>query len=989
MSSIFYSDGGTQPIFSLKPGNAPDLQSTTKSNSGIFKASGGGGLGIHVPVTQTDAGQIVADGGTVQFFAGAALTGGSTLTANGGKLLLSGGGATMRVTDISNQGYWLVQDGAVASLGGTRLSNGGTFNVGGYTGGSGWGTLRLVSNVHLSGTGNLLLSPGIVDSPGGFTLTNDAGQSIHGYGSLNASLINDGTILADQGGQALTLGGPLQVNNAQIKAVNSGFLDIRTTVTQAGQGKITADDASTVRMYNGSAIVSGITATGAGGGFFVSGGGVGVTLTDCTNQGEWLVQDGSVVSLAGSSFANRGTFTIGGYTGGSGWGTLRLGADIVVSGTGTMLLSPGIIDSPAGYTLINQGGHTLRGYGEIRSGLLNSGVIDADRIGNLVLTAAAKSNQGTLKASNGRTLEIRTTINQAAGGKIQADGGFVWLDNGAIITGGLLESPNGGKFHSDSRTVTLTDTTNRGWLFGQNCARFLLTGSTFTNDGTFEIGGYTGGCGVAEIRPVAGLVLQGEGTVLLQPGYINGDTSGTLVNGAGHTIRGGYGRIFGNVVLDNRGTLEAFNGTLDLDAGPVQFVGNTLTGGSWKATNGALNINGAAAVTINQANVFLTGSGTLPQINALADNRGLFALAGGKIFTTGGALIDSGTITVDSASRLNVNGAYAAAAGSVTRIDGQFSSVGTATIQGMLSGRGTTGDIILGGSGTVAPGASSGVLTTGNLTVQQGAAYNWEYRNATDFDLVRVTGALDLGSAQLQLNITLLDGATAPDTIKLFEFGSLASPVTKSQILLPKYWSYRSIDTTGNQLSLVGVVYDSTSKLTVTFASPTLPKGGGYVAIADNSTNPPVITTCTGSPNPCVTSHLDGASLVLTPYPDGDSLFSSWSVGCSGSGSCRITLAGDQGATATFSFVKPAMMEGVQSQYFDTLQAAYDAAPLSGAVIRTRMFTFPAVKLNQSKNITIRGGYAPNYVERTGYTLLQGKLTVVNGSVVMERLMVK
>ena len=124
------------------------------------------------------------------------------MTANDGKLYLTGQNATLGLADFTNGGYWLVQDGSITNLGGTLFTNNGTFNVGGYTGGSGWGRVRLIANVQLSGTGDLLLSPGIIDSPLGFPLTNADGQSIHGRGEINSSVINNATVLADQGGIA-------------------------------------------------------------------------------------------------------------------------------------------------------------------------------------------------------------------------------------------------------------------------------------------------------------------------------------------------------------------------------------------------------------------------------------------------------------------------------------------------------------------------------------------------------------------------------------------------------------------------------------------------------------------------------------------------------------------------------------------------------------------------------------------------------------------
>ena len=63
---------------------------------------------------------------------------------------------------------------------------------------------------------------------------------------------------------------------------------------------------------------------------------------------------------------------------------------------------------------------------------------------------------------------------------------------------------------------------------------------------------------------------------------------------------------------------------------------------------------------------------------------------------------------------------------------------------------------------------------------------------------------------------------------------------------------------------------------------------------------------------------------------------------------------------------------------------------LTSVVIKSRKFTFvESLTLTDPINVTLKGGYAPNYVDRPGYTLLQGKLTVWKGSLVTDRLTVK
>jgi len=225
--------------------------------------------------------------------------------------------------------------------------------------------------------------------------------------------------------------------------------------------------------------------------------------------------------------------------------------------------------------------------------------------------------------------------------------------------------------------------------------------------------------------------------------------------------------------------------------------------------------------------------------------------------------------------------------------------------------------------------------------------------------------------------------------------GSVTLGITTTGLLPGNYQHSLVITATGAENSPVTIPVTLTVgqhdyTLTVNFASPTTPtKGDGYVAITNNATAPPTIITCTGTPNPCLNLFHAGSPLLLTAYPNDDSLFTSWSGACSG-GSCSVTMSANQDVTATFSYVKPAMVDGATPQYYDTLQEAYNNAPSTGGVIKARKFTFvEMLALDKGKQVTIKGGYAPNYADRPGFTLLQGKLTVGTGSLVTERLTVK
>jgi hypothetical protein len=95
------------------------------------------------------------------------------------------------------------------------------------------------------------------------------------------------------------------------------------------------------------------------------------------------------------------------------------------------------------------------------------------------------------------------------------------------------------------------------------------------------------------------------------------------------------------------------------------------------------------------------------------------------------------------------------------------------------------------------------------------------------------------------------------------------------------------------------------------------------------------------------------------------------------------------GVTANFSYVKPARTSGTPYNYFLTLHDAYIDAAQSDGIIYGRDFSFGEnINLTTNTAIKIKGGYDINYQNQTGYSQLKS-LTVSNGSVVVERLIIK
>ncbi|HBA72555.1 MAG TPA: hypothetical protein DCZ63_10370 [Geobacter sp.] len=93
--------------------------------------------------------------------------------------------------------------------------------------------------------------------------------------------------------------------------------------------------------------------------------------------------------------------------------------------------------------------------------------------------------------------------------------------------------------------------------------------------------------------------------------------------------------------------------------------------------------------------------------------------------------------------------------------------------------------------------------------------------------------------------------------------------------------------------------------------------------------------------------------------------------------------------TATFDYVQPARTS--TTSYFDTLSAAYAALPVStGGTIQARQFTFVEnPNLNRSIPVILLGGFNPAYTDNSGYTTIQGTLTVTLGSLTADRVVIR
>lgn len=146
-------------------------------------------------------------------------------------------------------------------------------------------------------------------------------------------------------------------------------------------------------------------------------------------------------------------------------------------------------------------------------------------------------------------------------------------------------------------------------------------------------------------------------------------------------------------------------------------------------------------------------------------------------------------------------------------------------------------------------------------------------------------------------------------------------------------------------------------------------------------------TTCTNGT--CIYNSNVGTMINLTQSASNGSRFSGWGGACTDTGSCAVPMNTlFQSVTALFEPLPNARILG-NPHVYGLLQSAYNDAA-TGAVIQAKGLTFAEnLTMDTSKDVTLAGGFDPDFLTQADYTILQGILSVGQGSIVLERLIIE
>ena len=191
---------------------------------------------------------------------------------------------------------------------------------------------------------------------------------IHGYGTVNVALTNNGTVSADSSGHTLTVSNSADINNSIFQATGGGTLDINASVDNTN-GTIKADGAGSVVILD-SGTVTGGTLTTLNGGLIQGSGG---TLNNLTNAGT-VTFNNNVLYLEGT-INNSGVIQSDSNTATSGYLYVPASQTATLTGGGSVQLnksSSNINGANSNSQLVNQD-NLIHGYGQINIALVNNG----------------------------------------------------------------------------------------------------------------------------------------------------------------------------------------------------------------------------------------------------------------------------------------------------------------------------------------------------------------------------------------------------------------------------------------------------------------------------------------------------------------------------------------------------------------------------------------------------------------------------------------
>ena len=686
------SGGNWNDALNWDPNNVPDAPSEVA----VFPAEGGTfdtNLNTSVNIGGLD---FLNSYATLILAGSLTVSGEGAIVENQGTIRSGGGTSLTGLVHNATEGLIEVKPGHAIYLYGPTVTNDGTMRINPDQSSTDAYLYIAAAGMTIDGSGELVLSTGGTPADANLaswygSFYNGADHTIRGEGRVSTSLHNYGTISGDVPGRALVLVSEAKTNEGTFEATGGGTLQILNgPITQTAVGRIFANG-GTVEL-NGASVTSGRLESAMGSAVRTTG---TTYLYGITNEGEYELAGGTACYLYGPTVTNDGTMTINADATDTNTYLYIASYNLALEGSGDIVLqAPGnganaqVADW---YGSFVQGPlHTIHGSGTIGVAFSNDGLVSGDDpAGALVLSGAAKTNQGTLDSSSGGTLTISgVQITQTGAGRIVAGtGATTQLTGGARVISGGLENL-GGTLETVGTTFLEGVSVAGEYDLGDGTTTYIYGAST--NDGTIVV--HDGGSAPNTVLYVAtyGARLDGSGDLDLRASGELEDAAiysyyGSLIQGPAHTIHG-TGRI--DVTLTNEGTVVADDegGVLQLNAeaktnkglmaatngGTLLLTSTNVTqdGGRFLADGGTVEIGASATVTggsFETANDGVTSTSGTSYLHSVTNEGRLDHNAGAVVFFYEN-MANNGTWTVNPAGTTATTVIYTATYGG--RLDG-------------------------------------------------------------------------------------------------------------------------------------------------------------------------------------------------------------------------------------------------------------------------------------------------------------------------------
>jgi hypothetical protein len=496
-----------------------------------------------------------------------------------------------------------------------------------------------------------------------------------GTGTANSGTINVGGAST----AALQVGAGHNINNTggTINIANGSFVNqFGSTIT--GGTINTSGSGALVAFNNGGNFLSGVTLNGV----------LNMSATGIERLANGLTLNGTVDIGQNSILAPQGDQTIGGN------GTIRFLNDGSASNrlnveAGNLTLGGGVTVRGAGGIIGNQN------FAGGAATLTNNGSILADVAGASVTLAVSglTTNNGTLAAQNGGTLNLNSAVTGTSGSQIVAGAGSTVLQNGVTLSGAMNLVGTGSFRASNSGNNFLSGVALAGTLDLASATGIERAGSGLAfNNATINIGNNS------ILAPQGDQTLSGTGSIVFADASGSNRLNveaGNLVLASGITVRGHTG-VIGNQNFVGGAASLTNDGVISADT-----AGGTIT----LAVNGAVTNNGTLAAqnggtlvlnsSVNNApgSQIQVGAGSTVLQNGVTLNGVLNVVGGGNLRAS-----NSGNNFLNGAT---LNGAMdLASATSIQKVSGGLTLNGTITI-GQNSILAPQGNQTIAGNGTI------------------------------------------------------------------------------------------------------------------------------------------------------------------------------------------------------------------------------------------------------------------------------------------------